>query len=73
VLTPAEFRIARIVGEQRPGHPNTSLSGAPRAVPNGLAGRLEDLLVIKLERNSSGLEALLAMCDSCGLVLCSGN
>ena len=58
VLEPAEFRIARIVGEQRARAREHIFKRVAASVPNGLAGRLEDLLVVKPEGNSSGLQAI---------------
>ena len=60
VLEPAEFRIARIVGEQRSRAREHIFRRVAASVPNGLAGTLEDLLVVKPDENSSGLQAIKA-------------
>jgi hypothetical protein len=60
VLEPAEFRIARIVGEQRARAREHIFERVAASVPNGLAGRLEDLLVVKPDGSSSGLQAIKA-------------
>jgi hypothetical protein len=60
VLAPAEFRIARVVGEQRARAREHIFKRVAASVPNGLAGRLEDLLVVKPDGNSSGLQAIKA-------------
>ena len=57
VLEPAEFRITRIVDEQRTRALEHIFAAS---VPNGLAGTLEDLLVVKPDENSSGLQAIKA-------------
>ena len=61
VLEPAEFRIAHMVGEQRARareHIFRRVVGA--SVPNDLAGTLEELLVVKPDEDSSGLQAIKA-------------
>jgi predicted transcriptional regulator len=60
VLEPAEFRIARIVGEQRARAREHIFRRVAASVPNGLAGTLEDLLVVKPDETSSGLQAIKA-------------
>jgi len=60
VLEPAEFRIARIVGEQRVRAREHIFRRVAALVPSGLAGTLEDLLVVKPDENSSGLQAIKA-------------
>jgi uncharacterized protein DUF4158 len=60
VLEPAEFRIARIVGEQRVRAREHIFRRVAASVPSGLAGTLEDLLVVKPDENSSGLQAIKA-------------
>jgi hypothetical protein len=60
VLEPAEFRIARIVGEQRARAREHIFRRVAASVPNGLAGTLEDLLVVKPDENSFGLQAIKA-------------
>ena len=60
VLEPAEFRIARIVGEQRVRAREYIFRRIAASVPSGLAGTLEDLLVVKPDENSSGLQAIKA-------------
>jgi hypothetical protein len=60
VLEPAEFRIARIVGEQRTRAREHIFRRVAASVPNGLAGTLEDLLVVKPDETSSGLQAIKA-------------
>ncbi len=60
VLEPAEIRFARIVGEQRARAREHIFKRVAASVPNGLAGRLEDLLVVKRDGNSSGLQAIKA-------------
>ena len=60
VLEPAEFRITRIVGEQRARAREHIFRRVAASVPNGLAGTLEDLLVVKPNENSSGLQAIKA-------------
>jgi Domain of unknown function (DUF4158) len=60
VLEPADFRIARIVGEQRTRAREQIFKRVAAAVPHGLAGSLEDLLVVKPDRNTSGLQAIKA-------------
>jgi len=60
VLEPAEFRIARIVGEQRVRAREHIFRRVGALVPSGLAGTLEDLLLVKPDENSSGLQAIKA-------------
>jgi hypothetical protein len=60
VLETAEFRIARIVGEQRARAREHIFKQVAAFVPTGLAGTLEDLLVVKPDENSSGLQAIKA-------------
>jgi len=60
VLEPAEFRIARIVGEQRARAREHIFRRVTASIPNGLAGTLEDLLVVKPDETSSGLQAIKA-------------
>jgi hypothetical protein len=60
VLEPAEFRIARIVGEQRARARELIFRRVAASIPNGLAGTLEDLLVVKPDETSSGLQAIKA-------------
>jgi Domain of unknown function (DUF4158) len=54
VLEPAEFRIARIVGEQRARAREHIFRRVAASVPNGLAGTLEDLLVVKPDETTPG-------------------
>jgi len=58
--SPLAFRIARIVGEQRARAREHIFRRVAASVPNGLAGTLEDLLVVKPDENSSGLQAIKA-------------
>jgi uncharacterized protein DUF4158 len=58
VLEPAEFRIARIVGGQRARAREHIFRRIAASVSNGLAGTLEDLLVVTPDENSSGLQRL---------------
>jgi hypothetical protein len=58
VLEPAEFRIARIVGGQRDRAREHIFRRIAASVPNGLAGTLEDLLVVTPDENSFGLQRL---------------
>jgi len=60
VVEPAEFWIARIVGEQRARAREHILGGSPRPSRTGLAGTLEDLLMVKPDETSSGLRAIKA-------------
>jgi hypothetical protein len=60
VLEPAEFRIARIVGEQRARAREHIFRRITASVPNGLEDTLEDLLVVKPDETSSGLQAIKA-------------
>jgi hypothetical protein len=60
VLEPAEFRITRIVGEQRTRAREHIFRRVAASVPNGLVGTLEDLLMVKPDENSSGLQAIKA-------------
>jgi len=60
VLEPAEFRIARIVGEQRVRAREHIFRRVAALVPSGLASTLEDLLVVNPDENSSGLQAIKA-------------
>jgi hypothetical protein len=60
VLEPAEIRFARIVGEQRARAREHIFKRVAASVPNSLAGRLEDLFVVKRDGNSSGLQAIKA-------------
>jgi hypothetical protein len=60
VLEPAEFRIARIIGEQRARAREHIFKPVAASVPHGLTGSLEDLLVVKSDGNSSGLQAIKA-------------
>ncbi|MBV8968307.1 MAG: hypothetical protein JO331_04505 [Verrucomicrobia bacterium] len=60
VLEPAEFRIVRIVGEQRARAREQIFKRVAASVPHGLAGSLEDLLVVKPDGNTSGLQAIKA-------------
>ncbi len=60
VLEPAEFRIARIVGEQRARAREDIFRRVAASVPNGLTGTLEDLLLVKPDETSSGLQAIKA-------------
>jgi hypothetical protein len=60
VLEPAEFRIARIVGEQRSRARENIFRRVAASVPNSLGGTLEDLLVVKPDENSSGLQTIKA-------------
>jgi len=60
VLEPAEFRIARIVGEQRARAREHIFRRVAASIPNDLAGTLEDLLVVKPDEISSGLQAIKA-------------
>jgi hypothetical protein len=73
VLEPAEFRIARIVGEQRVRAREHIFRRVAALVPSGLAGTLEDLLVVKPDENSSGLQepsvdAMLTLLDKLKLI-----
>src|SRR6516165_9086716 len=60
VLEPAQFRIARIVGEQRARAREHVFRLVAASIPNDLAGTLEDLLVVKPDEISSGLQAIKA-------------
>jgi hypothetical protein len=60
VLEPAEFWIARIVGEQRVRAREHIFWRVAASVPSDLAGTLEGLLVVKSDENSSGLQAIKA-------------
>jgi len=60
VLEPAQFRIARIVGEQRTRAREHIFRRVAASMPNDLAGTLEDLLVVKPDETSSGLQAIKA-------------
>src|SRR5260221_2238122 len=52
VLEPAEIRFARIVGEQRARAREHIFKRVAASIPNGLAGRLEDLLVVEKDAHS---------------------
>jgi hypothetical protein len=58
VLEPAEFRIARIVGEQRARAREHIFRRVAASIPNDMAGTLEDLLVVKPDETGSGLQAI---------------
>ena len=60
MLEPAEFRIARTVGEQRFRAREHIFRRVAASVPNGLVGTLEDVLMVKPHQNSSGLQAIKA-------------
>lgn len=60
MLEPAEFRITRIVGEQRAQAREHIFRPAAASIRNGLAGTLEELLVVKPDETSSGLQAIKA-------------
>ena len=60
VLEPAEFRIARTIGEQRARAREHIFKPVAASVPHGLTGSLEDLHVVNPDGNSSGLQAIKA-------------
>jgi TnpA family transposase len=60
ILEPAEFRIARIVGEQRTLARGQIFNRITAGIPNELTHTLDNLLVVKPEENVSGLQAIKA-------------
>jgi TnpA family transposase len=60
ILEPAEFRIARIVGEQRARAREHIFRRVAAEVPNHLAVTLDDLLLVKPDENVSALQAIKA-------------
>lgn len=60
ILEPAEFRIVRIVGEQRAKAREHIFRRVAAEVPNHLAVTLDDLLVVKPDESVSALQAIKA-------------
>jgi TnpA family transposase len=60
ILEPAEFRITRIVGEQRARAREHIFRRIAAGVPKHLAVALDDLLVVGPDENSSGLQTIKA-------------
>ncbi|MGO9062920.1 MAG: DUF4158 domain-containing protein [Candidatus Binataceae bacterium] len=60
ILEPGEFRIGRIVGEQRARSREHIFRRVAAEVPNHLAVTLDDLLVVKPEESVSPLQAIKA-------------
>jgi Domain of unknown function (DUF4158) len=60
ILEPAEFRIIRIVGEQRARTREQIFRRVAADVPKHLASTLDDLLVVGPDENVSGLQTIKA-------------
>jgi sarcosine oxidase gamma subunit len=60
ILEPAEFRIIRIVGEQRARAREHIFRRVAAEVPGHLAATLDDLLVVGPDENVSGLQTVKA-------------
>jgi hypothetical protein len=60
ILEPAEFRIGRIVGEQRGRAREHIFRRVAAEVPNHLAVTLDDLLLVKPDENVSALQGIKA-------------
>jgi len=60
ILEPADFRIARIVGEQRKAASEHIFNRITAGVPSGLAHTLDELLVVKADENVSALQRIKA-------------
>ena len=70
ILEPAEFRIARIIGEQRARAREHIFMRVAAQIPSSLAGFLDDLL-IKPDENVSGLQAIKANPSKPSVTRCS--
>src|SRR6266852_3696876 len=58
ILDPAEFRIIRIVGEQRARAREHIFRRVAADIPKHLAAKLDDLLMVGADENVSGLQAI---------------
>jgi hypothetical protein len=60
ILEPAEFRIARIVGEQRKAASEHIFTRITAGLPSGLAHTLDELLVVDADENVSAVQRIKA-------------